>query len=149
MFKTISSLLRDPVSGLVGSKPNPNTLPLAVAALMFEISRADHDIQEEEKQVICDSVSKVCALNSEDIEILLNDAEIAVEDSVSLYEFTSVINDHFDHSRKFALLEMLWQVAWADGSVDRYEDYYIRKISDLLHLSQKDFIRAKHRATNI
>ena len=48
MFKTISSLLRDPVSGLVGSEPDPNTLPLAVAALMFEISRADHDIQPEE-----------------------------------------------------------------------------------------------------
>jgi uncharacterized tellurite resistance protein B-like protein len=144
MFKTISSLLRDPVSGLVGSEPDPNTLPLAVAALMFEISRADHDIQPEEKKVISESVSSVCGISAADIEALLGDAEVAVEDSVSLYEFTSVINDHFENARKFALLEMLWRVAWADGSVDRYEDYYIRKIADLLHLSQKDFIRAKH-----
>ena len=144
MFKTISSLLRDPVSGLVGSDPDPDTLPLAVAALLFEISRADHDIQPEEVKIIGDSVSNVCGVSTADIEALLSNAEVAVEDSVSLYEFTSVINDHFDYSRKFALLEMLWRVALADGSVDHYEDYYIRKIADLLHLSQKDFIRAKH-----
>ena len=148
MFKTISSLLRDPVSGLVGTEPDPQALPLAVAALLFEISRADHDIQPEEIKVIGKSVSNVCEVNALDIEILLSNAEVAVEDSVSLYEFTSVINDHFDYSRKFALLEMLWRVAWADGSVDRYEDYFIRKIADLLHLSQKDFIRAKHMVTS-
>jgi uncharacterized tellurite resistance protein B-like protein len=37
----------------------------------------------------------------------------------------------------------MWEVAYADGRVDRYEDHMIRKVADLLYLSHNDFIRMK------
>ena len=66
-----------------------------------------------------------------------------VEESVSFFEFTSLINDSCSRKEKYDLLVILWKVAYADGQLDKYEEYYIRKIKDLLYLSQSDFIKAK------
>ena len=48
--------------------------------------------------------------------------------------------------KRYQLLVLLWKVAYADGRVDKYEEYYVRKISDLLYMDQAEFIRAKHEA---
>ena len=69
-----------------------------------------------------------------------------VTDSISLYDFTSVINEKLSREERYQLLVLLWKVAYADGRVDKYEEHYVRKISDLLYLDQSDFIRAKHEA---
>ena len=64
---------------------------------------------------------------------------------VSLYEWTSRINDSCTYADKKRLMEHLWDVAFADQVVDKYEDYTIRKIAELLHVKHKDFIKAKLR----
>ena len=71
-----------------------------------------------------------------------------LEEAVSLYEFTAVINDQFDREQKIDLVEMLWRVAYADQELDQYEEYFVRKIADLLHVSHKDYIQAKLRVAN-
>ena len=59
----------------------------------------------------------------------------------TLHEFTGLVNKEWD--KKIKLLQALWKVANADNKIDKYEEYYIRKIKDLLHLSDQDFIQAK------
>ena len=68
------------------------------------------------------------------------------QDSHSLHPFLRRINRHFDPEQKAEILEDLWRVAFADGRLDKYEEYHIRRIADLLHLPHSAFIRAKHRA---
>ena len=121
-------------------------LSLAVAALLFEISKADQEVGQDELEVMEAAIKNVCGLSGEDIAQLLDDADGAVETAVSLYDFTSVINEHLNREKKYELLLLLWRVAYADGRLDRYEEYFIRKIVDLLHMSHRDFIRAKHAA---
>ena len=65
------------------------------------------------------------------------------EDAISLHEFTDLINKEWDREKKIKLLQALWDVANADNQIDKYEEYYIRKIKDLLYLSDNDFIKAK------
>ena len=65
------------------------------------------------------------------------------EDATSLYEFTDLINKEWDKEKKLRLLQALWEVANADNRIDKYEEYYIRKIKDLIYLSDQDFITAK------
>lgn len=146
MFKTLKSLFDTQIASIAHEQDGENALPLAVAALLFEISRADHEIHDDERAAMSAAVARVCSIPADDIDALLSSADEAVEESVSIYEFTSVVNDKFDREKKYELLQMLWQVAYADGRVDRYEEYFVRKIADLLHLSQSDFIRAKHAA---
>lgn len=148
MFRTLKALFDDRIATYATADEPVDALPLAVAALLFEISKADHDVHEEERKAMVAAVGTVCALEDDDIASLLETADGAVEEAVSLYDFTSVVNEHLDRDKKYELLLLLWRVAYADGRLDRYEEYYIRKITDLLHLSHRDFIRAKHAAAD-
>ena len=62
------------------------------------------------------------------------------------YEFTRVINDDFSFEEKYDLIKSMWEIAFADGNVDKYEEYVIRKVSDLIYISHPDFIESKQKA---
>ncbi|MEK9649197.1 MAG: TerB family tellurite resistance protein, partial [Gammaproteobacteria bacterium] len=53
---------------------------------------------------------------------------------------------HFDYAEKVQLVMNMWEVAFADGKIDRYEEHLIRKVAELLYLDHKDFILSKQRA---
>jgi uncharacterized tellurite resistance protein B-like protein len=122
-------------------------LRLATAALLFEISRADTDVSDSERQTIVTSVQKVFNLDDDETRELVALAEEKVETSVSLYQFTSLVNDRFSAQEKNHVVELLWRVSFADGELDKYEEHLIRKIADLLHVSHADYIQARHRVT--
>ena len=63
-----------------------------------------------------------------------------------MFQFTQLVNQHYDHDAKIQLVENLWQLALADGRLDKYEEQFVRKISGLLHVAHSDFIKAKLRA---
>lgn len=119
---------------------------VATAALMFEISRADTTISEVERKVIARTVQKSFGLPAEESAQIIALAEEEVEHSVSLYQFTSLVDEHFAPEQKRGIIELLWRVSVADGHVDPFEEHIIRKVSDLLHVSHAEFIRSKHRA---
>ena len=73
-------------------------------------------------------------------------AESEVEESVSLHQFTRLVNDNYNPEQKLALIESMWKVAFADGELDKYEDYLIRKVADLIYVSHSEFIRCKLKA---
>ena len=121
-------------------------LSLSLAALLIEISRSDNEVDESESKAIVTAVLQVTSLTADEVEGIMVDADKTVTDSISLYDFTSVINEKLSREKRYQLLVLLWKVAYADGRVDKYEEYYVRKISDLLHMDQAEFIRAKHEA---
>ena len=123
-----------------------HSVVMAAGALMLEIARSDHDISEDEKDLILRSVKGLLGEAETQIAGIFDRISEEVEESVSLYDFTSIINENFSNAEKYSLLVVLWKVAFADGRLDKYEEYYIRKIKDLIHLSQSDFIKAKHEA---
>jgi len=145
MLRTLKALFEDRIASYV-SDDDLDALPLAIAALLLEISRADHEVGEAERAAIFDAVATVCNVPTAEIDALIDSADKAVDEAVSLYDFTSIVNAHLDHARKYELLVLLWRVAHADGHMHHYEEYYMRKIADLLHLSQREYIRAKHAA---
>ena len=52
---------------------------------------------------------------------------------------------HFTPEQKVSVVEMLWQVAYAEGRLDPYEEALVRKIADLIYVPHREFIQAKHR----
>ena len=118
-------------------------IQLATAALLIELSRADFEESDIEVDAVVAALQKTYQLSAEEIQQLIALANTELEQSTSLYQFTRLVNDHFDYERKQALIGSLWHVAYADGEVDRYEDHMIRKVADLIYVKHSDFIRLK------
>ncbi len=116
---------------------------LATAALLFEVSRADFQMGEQEQKTILAALKKQFMLPEQDLNELANLARSEVEASISMHQFTGLVNQSYDYSQKLTLIESMWQVAFADGELDKYEDYLIRKVADLIHVSHVDFIQRK------
>lgn len=122
---------------------DPHALQLAAAALLIELSKADFRRDAREEQAIVDAVRTTFNLDLEAVRELISSAETANAQSTSLYEFTRVINENCDEAEKYALVRELWRVAYADGNIDKYEDYLIRKVADLIYLPHALYIKAK------
>jgi len=115
----------------------------AAAALMVEVMVADHDWDDMEVEKIHELLTGNLNLTQAESQDILEEAATKQQSANDLYQFTSVVNEHYDNDQKFELLKQLWMVAYADAQVDRYEEHMIRKLADLLHLPHSQFIRAK------
>ena len=121
-------------------------LQLASAALMIELCKADQSIDESETNALVAILKQRFELSEEDLNELMQLAEQESREATSLYQFTSLMNTHFEYEEKVQMIFNMWEVAYSDGRIDRYEDHLIRQVADLLYLSHKDFIRSKHKA---
>jgi len=128
------------------AEPDPERLTaLAAAALLLEVSWADHEITATELGVIETALRTQFRLEDHEVRELVEQARLDHEASVGLYGYTRMINDNWDEPRKFELVLALWRLALADDELDRYEEHTIRKIAELLYLSHARFIEAKLR----
>ena len=120
-------------------------LELATAALLVEVMRVD-GAEAQERAAVLAAVAGKFALDDAQAAELVALAEEEVREAVGYYQFTSLINRHFDVARKERIVELLWRVAWADDTVSAHEHHVIRKIADLLHLPHASYVAAKQRA---
>ncbi len=146
MLAALKQLLTGQLEQASDPEQREHTLKLATAALLVEISRSDSQFQAEEKELIESQLRQRFDLNEDEAALLIGRANDQVEESVSLYEFTRPLNEELTREERTHILELLWEVAFADGVLDKYEEYYVRKIAELLYISQKDYIQTKHRA---
>ena len=148
MLSSLKQFFENNVMAKVEEDSSPNTaIDFAAAVLMLEISRADSDIGREERELMDNILISHFELSAEESAELLALAEKEVDHSVSLHEFTRALNEKMSQADKVKIIEHLWRIAFADSVLDKYEEYYIRKIADLLYVSHKDYIKTKHQAS--
>lgn len=122
---------------------NEKKLQIAACALFIELAKADGEFSEEEKQFIVSEMNKTFNLDNQCTNELLELAELVVKDSVSIYEFTGIINQHFTQEEKLKLLESLWRLIYQDEKLNAYEDQLIKRIGATLNIEHKQIINAK------
>ena len=125
-----------------------NAVEMAGAVLLIEMARADFKQEDIENKMIKELLKEYFLLNREDADDLFLEAEKIADNSVSLHEFTRTLHETLDEKAKNEVIEMLWRLALVDDSLDRYEDYLVRKIADLLYVSNSNVLRIKHELTS-
>ena len=120
-----------------------NIINNACAALLIETDLADKVFNTEEIDSMKKTLREVYEIDEKDLDELISESEKKVSESTSLYEYTRLINDLCDYQDKLKLINNLWTIAFADKHLDKYEEFLIRKISDLLYVSHSDFIQQK------
>lgn len=133
-------------SGDAAGERSEQEIQLATAALLIELAKADLDADEKEWQVIVETLKQTFHLPAETLQELVRLAEEELHEATDLFQFTQLVNQHYNYAEKFSLLKTMWQVAFADGQIDKYEDHLIRKVAGLIHVRHSDFIKAKHQA---
>lgn len=118
-------------------------LQLASAALMIELCKADQEMDEAEIATLLKILRGKFNLSKDTLDELMSLAEQEAREATSLFQFTSLFNDHYGYEEKVLLIRHLWEVAFADGRLDRYEEHLVRKIAELLYVSHNDFIGTK------
>jgi uncharacterized tellurite resistance protein B-like protein len=119
-------------------------LKLAAAALFLEMMTMDDTIANAEESAIDRLLKEKFNLDEQQAQDLIALANAQRTQATDYFQFTSMINKHYSQPQKFQLIKMLWQIAFADGVLDSHEEYFVRKIADLLYVPHSEFIQAKN-----
>lgn len=138
-FLAIESIESDPIN-------LEQALRVATAVLLIEVARADFIVQTSEKARMRQLLEQQFGLSAAELDALMDEAEADADRLVSIQHTTRLLNEHYDHAMKLRVIEMMWQLVYADGAKDHYEEHLIRQVADLLYISHSEFIQARHKA---
>lgn len=126
--------------------PDERTIQCAAVALLVETMKADYVDDPLEEKVMLDSVKELYSLSDKDSAQLIEDAKQMADSAVSLQGFTRLLHEQLEVSEKERVISAMWKVALADNNLDRYEDYIISKISELLYIDRSRLMKLKNDA---
>ena len=147
MKKFLQKLLAvDDESAGAGPADIEHALKVATAVLLVEVTRADFSVERAERERMRRLLERQFDLSADEVDAVLEEAEAEADRLVSIQHLTRLLNEHYDHAMKVRIVEMMWQVVYADGEKDHYEEHLLRQVAELLYLSHAEFIQARHKA---
>ena len=128
--------------------PSVSTDParLACAALLTRAAWLDGHLSESEEAAVERTMVDRFGLGPDEVRTILAEAEDDLDRSVDIYRYTRALRVAFDEKERIELLEMLWEVVYADGVVHAYEAQLMRRLAGLLYVEDRDSGTARKRA---
>jgi len=143
MFKTLHNLFKQLTNEAASTNAiDTRDFELSMAALLCEVASADNIKTEKESIAKSHQLSLLLDIDIEKADELLIIAQTNSEEAVSIYEFTSKLRNA-EYKHRHILIESMWHVAYADGTIDPYEEALIRQVAELIYITHSDFIKAK------
>lgn len=124
-------------------KDSSHNLHVATCALLMEIAGVDDEFSDEEQRRIVSILEKDYSLPDEYIQEVIAESRKKLEGSIDLWQFTNLINENYSKEEKLEIIKIVWEVVYADGHLDKHENYLVHKLANLLRLSHKELINAK------
>lgn len=146
MIEHIREFFGKRIATTAGAGAGGDAIRLATAALLVEVMLTDGTMNAAETARIPELLQQRFGLAPREAEELVELARQEVAEATSLYQFTALVNQHFSVDDKYALVSNLWQVAYADGAIDKYEESLIRHVAELIHLPHSRYIHARNQA---
>lgn len=146
MLKALRNLFDDNRTGAAVAGYERKHLQLAVASLLHESARVDQGEHPEEQAAARQALAELFALDAEACAALLEEGRARALQTTSYFGAVSVIKRDFTQVQRVSFIEHLWRIAYADGSLDPYEDHYVRKIAHLLYVPNTQCMLARGRA---
>jgi uncharacterized tellurite resistance protein B-like protein len=146
MFDSFRNFIVDFVDG--GKHPSQfgeDDYRLAAVALLVHAATIDGEMSPRERDKLHAVVKRRFALDEGAADELIDKATRAEHDAVDLYHFTSLLNRALDEEGRARIVEMMWEIVYADGQRDELEDNLIWRAADLLGVSQRERIALRRR----
>ena len=145
MMNRLAAWLSARTSQSADDPPPVDPLALAATALLLEMGRMDDQIDDSERVRIAQLVKWKFGLDDETAAALIAQAEEDSASSTQLFGYTSTIVEHTEPGERVQIVELLWDVAYADGVLHDLEASLVRRIAGLLYVTDKDSGAARQR----
>jgi uncharacterized tellurite resistance protein B-like protein len=120
-------------------------LQIALTALLIEAAYSDNHFDQAERAMIAQLIERRFKLSRSEAGALFAAGESEAASSAELFHLTRVINQRLSSAERAELVEMLWEVAYADGVLDEYEDSLLRRVSGLIYVPDLERGMARQR----
>lgn len=147
MLNRIKQML-DRVAGEPAARPASHAhdeLHIAACALLVEAATLDGDFTGDERAAIGTILRRHLGLSDEEAGTLLEEAEARHGEANQLLAFTRAIKNEYSPEERVEIIEMLWEVAYADGVLHDYEANLLRRIGGLIYVSDRERGAARRR----
>jgi uncharacterized tellurite resistance protein B-like protein len=149
MFNAFRKFLTEVASG--GKEPAhfaPNDYRLAAAALLVHVAGIDGNISDVERDKLHSVIKKSFDLDEAETDALVAEATEVEHDAIDLYHFTSLINRSLNEDGRRRVVEMMWEIVYADGRATEFESNLIWRAADLLGISSRERIELGRRVAS-
>ena len=146
MFQSFKNFISEFVDGAKHpSQFADNDYRLAAAALLVHAAAIDGEMLPSERDKLHGVIKQHFALDDQAADELIAKATEAEHESVDLYHFTSLLNRSLDEPGRARVIEMMWEIVFADGQRDELEDNLLWRAADLLGVSPQERIELRRR----
>ena len=145
MLANIKSLIFGEEAGYIPPSEADERVAAATAALLIETAVMDGEFDGDERATISKLLIENFSISENEADALVLETKQAVDDAVELFSFTRVLKGNYDHGDRVKIIEMMWEVAYADGVLHDYEANLIRRATGLLHVSDRESGEARKR----
>ncbi|WP_108662359.1 TerB family tellurite resistance protein [Acuticoccus kandeliae] len=111
---------------------------LSVAAILVHIVAIDGVVTGDEKRRLREVLSAHYSLSPEETESLVEEATQRDDEAVDLYAFTSVLKRELDEDGRREVVELMWEMVYADGEVSEFEDNIVWRVAELIGVTARD-----------
>ncbi|MBI5178062.1 MAG: TerB family tellurite resistance protein [Nitrospinae bacterium] len=147
MFGFIDRFFGKPAEG--AAKAGGHDVRVAACAILIEMAGMDGEFSNEERNHILKHLEDTHALTPQEAEELLQTAARELKGAIDLWHFTNLVNQNYTKEEKLQVIEIMWQVVYADGRLDAHEDYLAHKLGNLLRISHGELMDIKMKVKNV
>jgi uncharacterized tellurite resistance protein B-like protein len=142
--------LKEFLSELIdGQKPQSqfaeNDFRRAAAALLVHVATLDGDLTDAKRRALHAILEAQYGLDAAATDELIAAATQDDHEAVDFYHFTSLLMRTLDEAGRLRVVEMLWEMVYADGNVTEFEQNVMWRVADLLAVSSRDRIALRER----
>lgn len=145
MFATLRNLVADLMDDSSEPALEDNDYGLAATALLVRAANIDGRFDAAERAKLHDRLKSRFALDDAGAAALIEQATVAEREAVDLYRFTSLLDRKLDDEGRRHLVEVMWEIVYADNRVSEFEDNLVWRVADLLHVPSRDRIELRRR----
>lgn len=149
MFAALRQLLTDISEGdSPTTRFDDNDYRLSAAALLVHTATIDGNVSDAQRERLHAIIKQNFALDDATTDELVEEATEVEHEAVDLYHFTRLLNRSLDEDGRRRIVEMMWQVIYADGKVSEFEDNLVWRAADLLGISRETRIGLRQKVAH-
>jgi uncharacterized tellurite resistance protein B-like protein len=144
MFRSIAFFIENRL-GSSSSRPRVGDCSLATTALLVRVATVHHEMTEARGMMLHDLVKSRFQLDDRTTALLVKESTAAVRAAIDLYRFTRQLNEVLDQEGRRQIIQLMWQIVYADGIAEDFEANLIWRTADLLGVSTRQRVELRQR----